>query len=538
MAFYNKSGQIIEVGNPELNADLVSGATPLKAMNYSDARREIGVSVSASESASEPTILSSLGARNKTLENQTKLTQAESSLEETRKILAKGNELGARASETTGIQFNPIANVSGNLATGYMVNNLNSTLSKGGLTSDEQEGLNSLKQAEGDVLSSLSNARSASNNPTDLNFWMKRYEDKTKKYDSTIQDYFNSTKSLRERQVSLLSPTTREQELNKQVLDLRSQADQFSLQTEKEKMSEFEGQTLGFAQGRASEIDFKASFKNKEMALKEKNLLSELGLEQKKREYEGKTVEQQLDDFRDDFDLRSKIEDKLIAQEDKLLEKANSLSKDSQTTLLKLMDELEGFSADDLPEEARKKLEELSVEANLPFDLVQSALKAQKQRRVFDDSLKLAQKERLSEKGGIKITPEDQRSLIGAGFLPNDITNIQNDVNTHGIDAVIDNLKKQGKSEQQINTVLKTYGQTPKLTLEKIKSATTQKDASDGLKARYTEDELQALAKEHGFAGFFTTRAKEVENFLNSEKAKEVYIQLFYEQEKAAGKAE
>ena len=122
--------------------------------------------------------------------------------------------------------------------------------------------------------------------------------------------------------------------------------------------------------------------------------------------------------------------------------------------------------------------------------------------------------------------------------MPDDISNIQNDVNNFGIEAVLDNFKKQGKSEQQINAVLETYGQKPKLTLEKIKSATTQKDAYDGLKARYTENELKALAKEHGFAGFFTGRAKEVENFLNSEKAKELYVQLFYEQEKAAGRAE
>lgn len=186
-----------------------------------------------------------------------------------------------------------------------------------------------------------------------------------------------------------------------------------------------------------------------------------------------------------------------------------------------IAEQIENMSDKDALSFIQKQAKEFNVDVNSLINMVE------------------AEEAKVKPKGGgVSITSEDRRTLIGAGFLPNDITNIQNDVNKFGIEAVIVNLKKQGKLEQQINAVLETYGQKPKLNLEKITSATTQKDAYDGLKARYTENELKALAKEHGFAGFFTGRTEEVENFLNSEKAKELYIQLFYEQEKVAGRAE
>ena len=139
--------------------------------------------------------------------------------------------------------------------------------------------------------------------------------------------------------------------------------------------------------------------------------------------------------------------------------------------------------------------------------------------------------------GTIPLTPEDKRDLIGVGFLPADITNIERDIAQYGIEAVVAQLKNSGSSKQQIAYVQKVYGVQQKVSREQITTTVTQKLAQDELKKIYTQEELEKLAKEAGFAGFFISRTKEVENYLNSDKAKQAYIDYLYSQYKAAGMA-
>jgi len=132
---------------------------------------------------------------------------------------------------------------------------------------------------------------------------------------------------------------------------------------------------------------------------------------------------------------------------------------------------------------------------------------------------------------GIPITPEDKRGLLGAGFSTNDITNIENDVNQFGVDAVLENITDQ----TQKKAIEKTYGVQAKVTKQQIETQVTQKVAQDSLKSTFTQEELEQLAIDNGYASFFKSKDTEVKNFLNSPKAKEVYVNSLIEQYKTAG---
>lgn len=135
--------------------------------------------------------------------------------------------------------------------------------------------------------------------------------------------------------------------------------------------------------------------------------------------------------------------------------------------------------------------------------------------------------------GSVAITPEDRRILTGAGFSTSDISQIVSDVTAHGIDAVLD-----GVSGSQKTAIQKVFNVTPKVTLAQITSSVTQKLAQEGLESAYTTEELEKLAAKYGFASIWKSRETEVQNFLNSSKAKEVYADLLYQQYKDAGQAE
>ena len=138
-----------------------------------------------------------------------------------------------------------------------------------------------------------------------------------------------------------------------------------------------------------------------------------------------------------------------------------------------------------------------------------------------------------TEDSGVKLTSEDQRNLIGAGFGVQEIQQIQSDINAYGIDAVLAGIDDQA----QRAAIEKVYGVQQKVSREDVEAQITQKMASDGLQATFTEDELKTFVKDAGFRSLFKSRASELDNFLNSDAARQKYIDYLYDRYKAAGLA-
>lgn len=288
--------------------------------------------------------------------------------------------------------------VSGSPATSKMAADIN-TATQNGMTPDERTGLRNLQSSQDAVTTAAAKARAAldAKDYTSMDYWTNKATADRQQYEKQLSDYYEQTKTLRQRVTENLTPSEKEQQLQQQVVDIRGQAEAFKLRTEEDKFREYEGQTLGFAGGRASEIDLRASFKNQEFALKEKNLLLSLGLEQSAREMEGKSIEQQLGYLADDLELQQKVQEKITASEEKVFERADTLQKEQKDTLIKLLDGMQGVDPSTLPPETRKQLEDMAARAGLPFDLVETALKTQHDKQVFDEAMKRAAEKRLSD---------------------------------------------------------------------------------------------------------------------------------------------
>lgn len=130
----------------------------------------------------------------------------------------------------------------------------------------------------------------------------------------------------------------------------------------------------------------------------------------------------------------------------------------------------------------------------------------------------------------VTITAEDRRILTGAGFTPDQITDLHNAVNDFGIDAVLENVD----DAQKKRAIREVYHVQQKVTRAQVEDSVTLKVAQEGLKDTYTDSELKELAREKGYTQFFGL-GTDVDDFLASEDARQLYIDLLIEQYRNAG---
>lgn len=374
-------------------------------------RNRDAVSLGGTSPTITPTILSSQSVQDKHQQNLGTLAKQEQTLQGIQTQFqglqeriqkegvtdASGKQLAAPGAYNA--QTGRFINISGSPAGQAQVDAANSV--SGGETAGASKARAEAQAAQDAYISSMTNARANENDPRQVAYWMKKLEDDRAKYQKSLDDYLAETKTTRAAVLSKMTPSAREAEISKQLKDLRMEAEQFQLQTEKDKLAEYEGQTLGFARGRASEIDLKASFRKQEQALKEKNLLLELGLEQEARGLELKTLEQQLSWAKDDFELRDKVQTRLDDEEDEIFTKAQTLSTNAKSTLASILTHLKGIDPAKISENVKKNLNDLLAQINEPgldYALVEAGLGNDYKRQVFEDSLKLAQEARLGEK--------------------------------------------------------------------------------------------------------------------------------------------
>lgn len=297
------------------------------------------------------------------------------------------NATGDKSAQQNTQLLQALRNVSSSPASSTMVNDINKAVGSGiGLTQSEKDGLNNLTKIQDELTTAAANARAAldSKDYRSMDYWTAKAEENRKIYEKQLSDYYTSVQDLRTSLVNSMNPTARETELNNKLINIRNEAERFKLQTEKDKLAEYEGQTLGFAQGRAAEIDKKASFKNQEYALEEKNLLLSLGLEQDARKYQQEGIKTQLSYLQDDFELQQKVEDKLNQNEENLFNKANTLADDAKSALSTILNSMDGIDPTKLSPDLIKQLQDLSARSNIPYNLVTDALKAQYNRYIYD----------------------------------------------------------------------------------------------------------------------------------------------------------
>lgn len=350
-----------------------------------------------------------------------------------------------------------LRNVSSSPASSAMVNDINKAVGAGGLTEAERMGLTGVQKSQDELTAASAKARAAleAKDYRGMDYWTAKADESRKKYEEDLSAYYETTKDLRARLATAMVPGEREKQLANDLNNIRSQAERFKLQTEQDKFREYEGQTMGFAGGRASEIDRKASFKNQEFMLQEKNLLLSLGLEQEARKMESSAIDKQLTYLADDFELQDKIQQRLDSQEEALFTKADRLQDDAKNNLISIVNELQGVDPNSMSTETLSQLKDLSDRSGLPFNLVQEALATQYAKQTFDNALKLKQEARLSAKDSNKGSGTNDRLMqVLDGFVTFD------DLTTTEAQKVRDELYAKGFGSDTPPAWFKEYAES------------------------------------------------------------------------------
>jgi hypothetical protein len=371
--------------------------------------------------------LSSVAGQNITQQNAEKLNQFG---QYTFNVLPSGNvdimENGKSISQggpgfspeyAASLGYNPSAQAAQVLAgmspaTQKLAQEIQQAAASGNLTAQQQMGYTNLQTMSDNLKAAQVAAQQAqqSGDYTSMDKYMTFIENQNKLYTDALTKYYQDVAPLRQQMAQSLVPGVKEQNLQTQLASLQNQAQQFKMQTEEDKFNEYQGQTLGFAGGRASEIDIRANFKLQRMALDEANLLSQLGLEQKVREMQGQSAEAQLGYLAEDFNLQQQVQEKITANEDRLFERADKLEADAKSALFDILSALEGIDPSQMSPESQKQLEQMSAQAGLPYSIVKDALTVQNQKRVFDEALATAK-----EQGSGLSGPSSYQEWILAG---------------------------------------------------------------------------------------------------------------------------
>ena len=123
-------------------------------------------------------------------------------------------------------------------------------------------------------------------------------------------------------------------------------------------------------------------------AIQESNLLAEIGLEQDARKMKSESLEKQAGFIKDDIALQNKIQQQLTDQENKVLEQARNLRKDSLSAFSDILKSFEGLAWTDLDPQSQTDLSDTAKQFNIPLNLLTDAMSNSKRQRVFDNAIK------------------------------------------------------------------------------------------------------------------------------------------------------
>lgn len=268
---------------------------------------------------------------------------------------------------------------------------------KGALTPEIQDAINQINNFEAQKLTALANARDAtdSQDPVALNESISSAREIEKKEKDIVSQLIEEMRAARVEFLETGLPSERETELQRQLQKLRSGREILPIELRQEGIP-------------AEGIGARIVEDERVRAIREGNLLFELGLEQEGRQFKQAAAQTQLGFIRDDLDLQFKIEDRLASQEEKVFERARTLRGDALSALSNIVDTFEGFAFEDLDADSQGQILDLARNFNIPASVLTSAMKASKHRFIFENA------KVLGGVGGVAIptTPEEEQAVL------------------------------------------------------------------------------------------------------------------------------
>lgn len=209
-----------------------------------------------------------------------------------------------------------------------------------------------------------------------------------------IDALLEENRQMREKYLKTIAPTTSEIDIGKQLTDLRTQAGQerIATQQESERLATPEGaRTMGLLRGQRAKLATQAELKQQTLISQEKNLLSRLGLEQESRRAEGEILKTGMGFIAQDIEIQQKIQERLNAEEDKILARANTLRDDARAVLSTILTKFSGMDISELSPQIQQQLAITATKAGIPLDILISGMKSVKDQQDFSNSMKMAE---------------------------------------------------------------------------------------------------------------------------------------------------
>lgn len=346
-----------------------------------------------------------------------------------------------------------------NPAQSQIVSSINQSIQGGGAQPSQIQSYSNAQDLQGMVFNDMSLAEAAKQDGDygQMDYLIKRAEENNKKLQESLTQLYSDLKPAREQQLALLTPGAKEQQLAQSANDLKTQIDQFKLQTEEDKFREFEGQTMGFAGGRANEIDIRAEFKLQRMNLELSNVFGELGIEQEIRKAGGEAAKITIDNLLNDFELQTKVQDRLSQEENDLFDRVRTLTTDAQDTLGILLDSLEGTNPDELNFSIKQQLSSLAAQARLPYDVLEQGLKTQYAQSIVRTAISGGAGTPSTKYTATNIPTTLRQQLVSdiqAGFSLDELYSAYEDVSSSYISSEFNKFKGGSSGSDAIDALI------------------------------------------------------------------------------------
>lgn len=296
---------------------------------------------------------------------------------------------------------------------------INDFVAKGGvLTPEIQASIDAINNFETQKVASIAGGRTAaeSKDAPKLNELLTKATEAETGQQDEIAKLTEKLETARTSYVSSLAPKQEELDLRTKLNTLRTERQLLPIELRREGIS-----SAGIA-GRQVEDE-------RVRAIQEQNLLLEIGLKEKAREFETLAKEKQVGFIQDDIKLQQDIQTRLDKKEREVLDDARNLRNDSIKAMGDILSSFKGLAWGDLDPESQVELSSTAKQFSIPLNLLAKALEVNKQQQVFDNAVKLKKDTSITEANGRKVLVDNQTGAIikdlgkagTAGGTPTDI---------------------------------------------------------------------------------------------------------------------
>lgn len=339
---------------------------------------------------------------------------------------------------------------------------------------------------------------------------------------TTTEDIITQLKQANERIRGFSTPTEQETQLSQQLADIRAKADSETMGLKKY-VSDLpkEGISQRGIQARSIDMERNVNLTLERMAMQEKNLLARLGIEQTKRT-EGMTAEQTS------FDNLLKIESVLSQQKTNLFNETDKLTDNARQALNTILTQFKGVAFDDLDTSTQLQIQSLAQKQGIPIGVVQAGMNMNKAqldlnniKKAQEDTTNIPETEEPMTLWEVQTFTKQYGWTPPYGFTQSQLMKFMQD-NPGATPEELEAGAKQalaGGGGAQVQTTT-TDRNTIDGVKERIKTAQDQGYTIDEIKqfvkSAYTTEELFALAKQAGYAKWYTGKNTDIDRMLNA----------------------